>query len=207
MVKKNQSKTQSIVLFGNGDVPIHRVTKHVLNNATSFICLDGGADKLNSLGFEPNIIIGDLDSIQGSYNCEIIKAEDQSKSDLEKGLMWCLKNNIKTLSLIGFSGGQDDHNLLALFIMLKYAKKIKMILYSNFSKVVCVRDQTSFRSKPDQTISIISPDESTIITTSNLKYPLHEEKLPQVSQGLSNVTIGNSFSVEASDWVWVFKNY
>ena len=86
-------------------------------------------------------------------------------------------------------------------------KKIKMTLYSNFSKVVCVRDQTLFRSRPDQTISIISPDEDAIITTSNLKYPLHEEKLPQFSQGLSNVTIGNSFSVQASDWVWVFKNY
>ena len=207
MIKQNQHKAQSIVLFGNGEVPIHQETKKVLNNATSFICLDGGADSLNSLGFEPNIILGDLDSIEGSYNCDIIKAEDQSKSDLEKGLIWCIKNNIKNLSLIGFSGCRDDHNLIALFIMLKYAKEVKMTLYSNFSKVVCVRDQTLFESRPEQTISIISPEEDTYVTTSKLKYPLHKEKLPQFSQGLSNVTIGDSFSIEASDWVWVFKNY
>ena len=208
MVKKNQSKAQSVVLFGNGDVPIHRETKHVLNNATSFICLDGGADKLNSLGFEPNIIIGDLDSIKSSYNCTIIEAKDQYKSDLEKGLIWCIKNDIKDLSLVGFSGGRDDHNFLTFFIMLRYAKKVKMTLYSNFSKVVCVKDQTFFKSIPNQTISIIAPDKDILITTSNLEYPLNEEKLLFSSQGISNLTsTGTSYSIKASNWVWVFENY
>ena len=86
-MKKNQYKAKINILFGNGDVPTHNSIVRILNQATSFICLDGGADKLNLLNFEPNIILGDLDSIKGSYKCLTIKLEDQTKSDLEKGIL------------------------------------------------------------------------------------------------------------------------
>jgi thiamine pyrophosphokinase len=92
--------------------------------------------------------------------------------------------------------------------MLRYAKKVKMTLYSNFSKVVCVKDQTFFKSIPNQTISIIAPDKDILITTSDLEYPLNEEKLLFSSQGISNLTsTGTSYSIKASNWVWVFENY
>ena len=91
--------------------------------------------------------------------------------------------------------------------MLKYASKIRLSLYTEHSKVVCVKDNTIFKCLPNQIISIISPKENTLITTNNLKYTLNNEKLSNLSEGISNVTIGESYSVESSDWVWVFKNY
>jgi thiamine pyrophosphokinase len=206
-MKKNQQKTQLDILFGNGDVPTHNSIKHILKHASSFICLDGGADKLNSLDYEPNIILGDLDSIQGSYKCRTIKLEDQSKSDLEKGILWCLENNFSELSLVGFSGGRGDHEFLTLLIMLKYAEKIRLTLYTNLSKVECVKNKTLFPSSPNQVISIISPKADTLITTSDLKYTLSNEKLSNLSEGISNLTMGESYSIESSDWVWVFENY
>ena len=206
-MKKNQQKVQFDILFGNGDVPTHNCIMHVLKQASSFICLDGGADKLSSLNYEPSIILGDLDSIQGTYKCRTVKLEDQSKSDLEKGIIWCLNNNFKKLSLVGFSGGRGDHEFLTLLIMLKYAEKIRLSLYTKLSKVVCVKNKTIFSSEPNQTISIISPKADTLITTSNLKYTLSNEKLSNLSEGISNLTMGNSYSIESTDWVWVFENY
>ena len=206
-MKQNEQQVQLNVLFGNGDIPIHGSIIHILEQASSFICLDGGADKLNSLNYEPNIILGDMDSIQGTYKCKTIKLEDQSKSDLEKGIIWCLENNFKELSLVGFSGGRGDHEFLTLLIMLKYAEKIRLSMYTQLSKVVCVKNKTIFSSEPNQTISIISPKADTLITTSNLKYTLSNEKLSNLSEGISNLTMGNSYSIESSDWVWVFENY
>ena len=91
--------------------------------------------------------------------------------------------------------------------MLKYAEKIRLTLYAQLSKVVCVKDKTIFNCTPNQTISIIAPKADTLITTTNLKYTLSNEKLSNLSMGISNLTMGNSYSIESSDWVWVFENY
>ena len=207
MSNQNLIFKQPIILFGNGEISKHKKALKIINNATTFICLDGGADKLKNLGFEPDIILGDLDSITQNYNCEIVQLQDPSKSDLEKGILWCLEKKITQLYLVGFSGKRDDHYFSTLWTMLKYCQSIKLHLYTNFSKIICVKDKKTFKSVPNQTISIIVPKNDILITTSKLKYPLQSQKISSPTQGVSNMTTGNEYSIEASDWIWLFENY
>ena len=74
------------ILFGNGEVPIHTSALKILKKAKTIICLDGGVDKLLDLGYSPNYILGDLDSLSlhpDNYNCDVIELHDQSKNDLD----------------------------------------------------------------------------------------------------------------------------
>ena len=148
------------VLFGNGESPTHKIPTEILKNARTILCTDGGANKLKNIGLQPDLILGDFDSISdNSFGCEIIKLVDQSKTDLEKSLDWCKKNGITKLDLVGFSGEQDDHNMAALWTLVSFSEKMELTFYSNTSKIICVKGDAQFDVFPGQTVSIISTKE------------------------------------------------
>ena len=126
------------VLYGNGELINHSLPLKKLKNSGTIIALDGGANKLIKLGFKPHIILGDLDSIKKNSltkNSLIITLKNQNKSDLEKGVEWCIFNNIENISLMGFSGLREDHFLTSFFILKNYFKQIELVYFTNYSKI------------------------------------------------------------------------
>ena len=146
-------------LFGNGPSPTHPIVKDRLKSINTFFCVDGGADKLITMGYTPNVILGDLDSIDKEkkvYNSTIVYLEDQSKNDLEKSISWCVKQGIKELELFGFSYGRDDHHLANLFIMKDFSDRVRMKMYTDKSLIFCINEHSTFLSKANQTVSIFT---------------------------------------------------
>ena len=116
-------------IYGNGQIPHHQIPLNKLKKSGTIISIDGGADKLKSLKLDSHIILGDLDSLKKSksdYKCLVYELKDQSKSDLEKSLNWCIQKKINTVSLIGFSGGRFDHELTSLLLLEYFADKIQL---------------------------------------------------------------------------------
>ena len=102
METKYSTMNNPVILFGNGEPPTHPLVLRYINEAKTYICLDGGVDTLITLGHKPDYVLGDLDSIKRSedeYDCKIISLEDQSMTDLEKSILWCYENAIKELYL------------------------------------------------------------------------------------------------------------
>ena len=198
------------ILFGNGKIPYNQTVKKLLNGAKKIICIDGGADKLLKIGFEPTLIIGDLDSLDNdpkNYNCEVMKISNQSNTDLEKGLDWCQQNNIQTVALIGFTGLRDDHYLASLWSMLHYSDRINCTIISAQYKILCLKGLSKLHVSEGQTISIITSSPNTLIKTKGLKYNLSEEKLLSPGNGMSNVASGEVIEINSDNWVWVFIKY
>ncbi len=197
-------------LFGNGPSPTHPIVKDRLKSINTFFCVDGGADKLITIGYTPDVILGDLDSINEEkriYNSAIVHLEDQSKNDLEKSMSWCVNQGIERLELFGFSNGRDDHHLASLFIMKDFSNKVKMKMYTDNSIIFCINEHSTFSSKANQIVSIFTFNKKTIITTTGLKYKLKNSPLTSPSQGISNLATGSSFSVSPSDWTFIIVNY
>ena len=69
------------------------------------------------------------------------------------------------------------------------------------------KNKTIFDTSPGQVVSLIPSSSDTKITTSGLQYTLQKEKLSTPTQGISNVAINTSFSIEATEWVWVIINH
>ena len=167
-------------LFGNGSNPTHPIVKDRLKSINTFFCVDGGADKLITMGYTPDVILGDLDSIDKEkkiYNSTIVHLEDQSKNDLEKSISWCVNQGIKELELFGFSYGRDDHHLANLFIMKNFSDKVKMKMYTDKSLIFCINEHSTFLSEANQTVSIFTFNKKTTITTTGLKYALKNSPL------------------------------
>ena len=207
---KNMKYESPNALFGNGPCPTHPIVTDRLKSINTFFCVDGGADKLITMGYNPDVILGDLDSIkkrEKAYNCAIVYLEDQSKNDLEKSISWCVNQGIEELELFGFSYGRDDHHLANLFIMKNFSDRIKMKMYTDKSLIFCINKHSTFLSEANQTVSIITFNEKTTITTTGLKYPLKNAPLSSPSQGISNLSTGSGFSVDPSDWTFIIINY
>jgi len=210
MTKQVFKLSPPIIIFGNGEIPHHPVALKILKKASTIISLDGGSDKLISMGYIPDYIVGDMDSLkqnQSKYKGELILMKDQSKTDLEKAIRWLINNKIDKLELIGCSSGRDDHHFANLFLIEKFSKIIDIKMVTNWSLFYCLDGSKTFKSVPGQIVSIIPKNSNVKITTMGLKYSMKNEILSSPSQGISNVALVLSFSLDVSKPVWIIINH
>ena len=197
-------------IYGNGQIPNHQIPLNKLKKSGTIISIDGAADKLKSLKLDSHIILGDLDSLKKSksdYKCFVYELKDQSKSDLEKSLNWCIRKRINTVSLIGFSGGRFDHELTSLLLLEYFSDKIQLNYYSDHCEIHSFRGFRTFESFKGQIISIFSLNLKANISTSGLKYNLKNDLLNSPSNGLSNVSMKDKFTIESTSSIFVIQNY
>ena len=197
-------------IYGNGQIPNHQIPLNKLKKSGTIISIDGAADKLKSLKLDSHIILGDLDSLKKSksdYKCFVYELKDQSKSDLEKSLNWCIRKRINTVSLIGFSGGRFDHELTSLLLLEYFSDKIQLNYYSDHCEIHSFSGFKTFDSFKGQIISIFSLNLKANISTSGLKYNLKNDLLNSPSNGVSNVSMKEKFSIESTSSIFVIQNY
>lgn len=105
------------ILCLNGDLPNHEF----FNNSKFIIAADGAANKLKALNITPNVIIGDLDSIEciNYPQSKIIHLPDQNQTDFEKSIFYIKQNNLTPTLVCGVSGGFIDHILNNISIIIE----------------------------------------------------------------------------------------
>ena len=197
-------------LYGNGKIPKHKKPIEKLKKSGTIISLDGGTDKLKTLGFKSDIILGDLDSLKekkSNYDSLIIELKNQDKSDLEKSLQWCISKGIKKLSLLGFSGKREDHAISSILLLNTYSKNIKLNYFSDYCKINFLNGNKTFKSFKGQIVSILSMNPSTRIKTKGLKYTLNNNFLKTPTHGISNISLGKQFSIKSSSSILITQNY
>ncbi len=198
-----------VVILSNGCFPSHEIPRSILLNAKMIICTDGSADNLLSFGKIPDVIIGDMDSIQSTPRAgiKIVHLSEQNNSDLEKAIIWCDDQNIKNVVIVGSQGMRDDHGLSSLLIQSAWTHKMSIQLVTDYFIIDCISRDATFSSFEGQTISLFPIDSETRITTTGLKFPLTDEKLSSPSQGVSNLSVGNTISITTTKPVWVFRSH
>lgn len=171
--------------------------------AVKIIACDGASDILKTAGIIPDVIIGDLDSVNpatmkyfSKKKVVIKKVKDQNKNDLEKAIIYAVQKKMQVVHLLGISGKRLDHTLNNISVLLKFHKKVKLVIHDNGFKGHIVTKQYSSMSKPGRIVSLIPLPEAKIIKTTGLRYPLRNETLALGKrEGALNETTGNSFSV------------
>lgn len=110
-----QQQYRSIVVL-NGEIPSSSFFKRDI----PIIAVDGGANKLLSIGVKPDLVVGDLDSVNLDLraNLNTIYLPDQDYCDFSKAMA-----HLKTVKLLpsivtGITGGAIDHILQNISIFL-----------------------------------------------------------------------------------------
>jgi len=190
--------TEKILILANGDFPNRQRAIELLDSNLSLICCDGAANKCYSAGYNPDIIIGDIDSLNSElkevFIDRIIEVKDQNLNDLGKALNWANKNNIKSVIIMGADGGDDDHYLGNLFLVLEnsYNFDIKIITRSGEFDLI---NNATFPSNSNQKVSIFCLDKDAKISSQGLKYELNDYRFTNLYGATLNESLGDSFTI------------
>jgi len=200
-----------VVILADGAFPTHRQPLETLARAGTLICCDGAADHMIGRSPEPGVVIGDLDSISDEarsfFSDRLIERPSQQSGDLEKALQWTAEQGVREVTILGALGLRNDHGLANL-LMLWLDFELDITLLTDSGQFIAVRAARTFPSFKDQIVSLFPESARIRITTIGLAYPLSNASLPAPHKGLSNRSLGQSFSVEVSGGaVLVYQGY
>ena len=190
----NIDSTKRAIIYCSGQLT-EDITRGIL------IAVDGGANILQQKGVIPNLLIGDMDSIdpvvlehfKNSPETEVISYNVQkNETDTELAVCWCINQGIKEIVIKNDLGGFFAHTLgLVAHLYQGREKGIKITIESSREIVMLTTSPFSFSADLQTKISLIPMTDSvTRVFTKGLLYPLKGEDLYRKgTRGLSNVFI------------------
>ena len=196
------------LLFLNGSPPnLDNFNFEKLSKYKIIVCADGAYNYLRKSKINPNVVIGDFDSIKNidrkNQKIEFIKITDQNSTDFEKALDYLCDINIYHVEVWGV-GWQNknfelDHILGNLATALKYKSKLKLIFNTDNQTFYFLDKKTKIETKQNQIISLYPFPLAKSITTKGLLYPLTNENLDIKKRlGIRNRTVGKSVEINFS---------
>ncbi|MDM8334838.1 thiamine diphosphokinase [Wolbachia pipientis] len=163
-----QQQYHSIIVL-NGEIP----DSSFFEQGIHIVAVNGGANRLLSIGVKPDLVVGDLDSVNPSLRASLntIYLPDQDYCDFSKTIA-----HLKTMKLLpsiitGITGGAIDHILQNINIFLStgsifYTPSPSMVGYSLEKGI------THFSLPENTKISLLGIPTAQI-STQGLKWELH----------------------------------
>lgn len=191
---------KSILILCNGSPPSEELFSKYRAKTDYFIAADGGANIAQNLGTTPDVIIGDLDSYNGTDQeaSEIIFRPSQELNDLEKALQYAQKERGSHIYILGATGHRLDQTLKNLSVLKQFSPHFEQIrIADDFGETRLLPPSFSDDFAIGTQLSLFPlSGKATGITTYGLKYPLDNEFLKNgVRDGSSNEVIANPVQI------------
>jgi thiamine pyrophosphokinase len=198
---------QRIIIFANGEIPNLENARRIMHSKDCIICADGGTRHALALGLMPNLVIGDMDSLEKDQWQKIEKAgvpielfpRDKNETDLELALNRAIEFEPKEIIIIGALGGRLDQTFsnTALLSDARFSA-VDVHLDDGLEEIFFCRDQAEVQGKGGDIVSLIPWGNSVLgVQTQGLKWPLHNETLyPEKTRGISNEMTGEVASIK-----------
>ena len=202
----NVKKNVSVIL--NGQMPTDDTIINQITNSDYIIAVDGSANKLFDLEIIPDVIIGDLDSLQNIKNkdIELVETPDQNKTDFRKTLEWCIEKNILNISIFGISGESEDHFLGNYYTLSDFGEKISWKAFTDFSVISPCVGNKKFESFTGQKVSLFCMKGSSTVNSEHLEYPLQSYHLKPSDDAVRNLSLEDHFTIESTTTILVFQS-
>lgn len=200
------------VIIAGGTKPAGKLPLNHITEADYLICADGGANVAYSLGYIPDLIVGDFDSVAP----EVLKAYqekgcpietypvEKDYTDTQLALELALEQSPQEIILLAATGSRLDHSLANVLLLVPYSLKcpsLKMV-GDTYEAWIC-RKETLISGQPGDLLSLIPLSNlAQGITLEGFKYPLQDEDLTLgSSRGISNVLLGSQGRVTLKDGI------
>ena len=201
-----------IVIFANGELPDLDAARALLLPDDYLIAADGGANYLLKMGILPEIVIGDLDSIDDDTLFDLTSAdveikqysEDKDETDIELALTYAVELRPDAILIVGALGGRLDQTLANLSILTDPTLPgIDIRMDDGLEEVFFCRasagkgGQAEVKGRSGDTVSLI-PWHGSVegVYTEGLQWPLYGETLfASKSRGISNVIVNDTASI------------
>lgn len=188
------------VILASGLFPTTERALRYLREADFLACCDGAANACVAAGFEPDVIVGDGDSIAPNvmerYADRVVRIAEQETNDLSKTFHHCLQLGRRdSFVILGATGKREDHALANLALLMDYAEEhADVMMVSDFGTFYPCCDAKRLSVNPGQEVSIWNFGAS-YFSAEGLMYPLYD--FTKLWQGTLNVATRPDIVVHA----------
>ena len=188
------------VILASGLFPTPERALRYLLEADFLACCDGAANDCVAAGFEPDVIVGDGDSIAPNvmerYADRVVRIAEQETNDLSKTFHHCLQLGRRdSFVILGATGKREDHALANLALLMDYAEEhANVMLVSDFGTFYPCCDTKRLSVNPGQEVSIWNFGAS-YFSAEGLMYPLYD--FTKLWQGTLNVATRPDIAIHA----------
>ena len=186
------------IIIANGQIRDNDFYRSLIAPTDLVICADGGASNALALGMQPQIVIGDLDSLDGNLKaqldaegCQILThPARKDETDLELAWRYAIDRGVDESLILGARGSRIDQTLAnVLLLTLPEMRSVKIRILDGRQEVFLIRNEALVEGQVGDTLSLLPLTEQvTGIYTEGLEYPLENDTLYLgPSRGISNV--------------------
>lgn len=188
-----------VVIFANGNLSDISFAESIIERDDFIICTDGGAKHALKKNLIPDVLIGDMDSIEKKAyqlliqkGTEIIRyPERKDKSDFELSIDYALGKKAKKILILGLFGDRIDHFLANILLLQKIKLENKLLgitICEGKKTAYFVDKELEIEGNINDKLSILPLTKIENITLKGLVYPLSNASMGVgTSLGISNL--------------------
>jgi thiamine pyrophosphokinase len=191
------------IIFANGPVPEGSLGRYPLTRKDWLIAADGGVRNCLDQGFEPGVVIGDLDSLSPEQEMEmrargvefVTHPARKDFTDLELAIRHAVEGGAMEIFILGALGARWDQSLANVLLpaMAPWAKvEIRLLHGDQELTVVHGGSRLDLAGAPGDIVSLL-PLRGDVgeVVSQGLEYPLVEDTLHfGATRGVSNRMLG-----------------
>jgi thiamine pyrophosphokinase len=170
------------------------------------VAADGGAATALAFGFQPDVVVGDMDSIAGPILAELRRRgvpiethpRDKDATDGQLAIERALVVRPACLWLLGFLGGPRlDQALANVFLLARFRIPAVLLDERNECRLLLPGGQVSWLTEPGEVVSLLALSTDVAgVRTEGLRWPLQGQRLLfGGTRGVSNEPIANEARV------------
>lgn len=199
-----------VTIVTNGYIKNIDILRSVIHNSNYVICADGAAKYLMDLDTYPDLLVGDLDSInndalewikKGKVNVKQFPVK-KDMTDTELAIEFALEQSPNTITIIGAIGSRMDHSLANIMLLYKIHKMgVRARVINEVNDITITDSNIKIAGKVGQTISIIPIDGAVKgVTLDGLEYPLIDHDIIMGSSlGVSNRLVKDTATISVKE--------
>jgi thiamine pyrophosphokinase len=197
---------QPIIIFANGELPDLEKARSLIQQGDYIICADGGTRHALTLDMTPDLIIGDMDSVEKGQLQQLqedhvaieLFPHDKNETDLELAIHHAMQLNPKQIVIVAALGGRLDQTLANIVLLTDPGvSAFDIRLDDGVEEIFFCRHQVQVHGGHGDLVSLIPWGGAVSeVQTKNLKWALNKETLyPDKTRGISNEMLGESASI------------
>ncbi|WP_417589636.1 thiamine diphosphokinase [Pararhodobacter oceanensis] len=191
------AKTDGITLVGGGSLDAATLAR-ALAHAPHLVAADGGGDLALALGYTPDLVIGDFDSLTDAGRAtlgeaRLLEVPQQDNTDFDKALEAI---DAPVILAVGFSGGRLDHTLAAMNALARN-KNRQIIIDTGEDLCLLLPPELTLTLRQGTRVSLF-PLGPVTCTSQGLEWPTHGLPFTPLGQiGTSNAASGGPVTLRA----------
>lgn len=192
-----------IVIFANGELPVLESARRLLRPQDYVICADAGANHALALGLKPDLVVGDMDSIDPGVWKSLLQSDvrvelyprEKDETDMELAIERAVAMKPDSILIMAALGGRLDQTLGNLFLLSNPSiAEIEIRMDDGEQEAFFCRGRCEILGIKGDIVSLIPwGGEVAGVHTEGLQWSLAGESLlAEKTRGISNEMIKNT---------------